>query len=67
MVLDINNVIYAQFGGQKLPRSTAISTVSSPAEARVVEKRRLENKKILARNLLVNNGFKRPRSAESWR
>jgi len=65
MVLDIKNAIYAQYGGQKLPRSTAISTGSSPAEAHMVEKRRLEYKKYgqeICWLIMVSNGLNQKRA-----
>jgi hypothetical protein len=44
MVPDIENAIFTQCGGQRLPLSMAISTGRCPAETRMAEKRRLKNK-----------------------
>lgn len=65
MVPDIENAIFTQFGGQKLPLSMAISTGSSPAEARMVEKRRLENKNNwheICWLIMVSNGLNQKRA-----
>jgi hypothetical protein len=44
MVPDIENAIFTQCGGQRLPLGMAISTGRSPAETCMAEKRRLKNK-----------------------
>jgi hypothetical protein len=65
MVPDIEPAIYAQCGGQKLPLGTAISTGSSPAEARMVEKRRLADKKYWQENcwlIMASNGLNQKRA-----
>ena len=65
MVPDIENAIYAQFGGQKLPLGTAISTGGSPMEARMVEKRRFESKNNWHENccsIMVSSGLNQRRA-----
>jgi hypothetical protein len=59
------NVIFTQFGGQKLPLGTAISTGRSPAEARMVEKRRFESKNNwheICYLIMVSNGLNQKRA-----
>jgi hypothetical protein len=60
MVPDIENAIYAQFDGQKLPLGTAIFKFRSPGDARMVEKRRFESKNNWHENcysIMVSNGL----------
>lgn len=65
MAPDIENAIFAQFGGKELPLGMAISTDSSPAEAHMIEKRQLENKNNWHEkcwSMMVSNGLNRKRA-----